>query len=594
MANPFDQFDSPSATPGASGGNPFDRFDGPPVQKKLDATPVEESWAEKHIAPLLQKLSGAVDTVAPLLPEPAKALNDYITSTNGNLRGSRVGSAMMGAADPGVAIAQLGANILSPVLAKDENGKTVAQQMNRAIANTEVQYQQDRSASREQVNPGFDAMRLGGNIAITAPTALLAGTAAGGSALLRGATQGALLGLAEPVTDGGDHYWTEKAKQAAIGGTGGAVTGALSGALSKVISPKISDDVRMLMDEGVTPTPGQILGGGIARTEEKLQSVPILGDAIAAARKRAEGELQGSAFDRALSPIGQKVEGAGREAIADAQAKLGASYEKVLPKLSVDVLDPTFVEKMSNLRSMAQSLPGKEAQQFDNIITREIDNRVAPNGVLSGQNLKDAWNALRDKGTTFSNSTDAYQKDLGQAFKQAFQELKDHVAATNPADVVAELRNTDLGYANFKRLQRASAALGSEGGNFTPAQLQNAVKAGDRSTGKSSFANGNALMQDLSEAGKNVLSTKYPDSGTAGRFMMGGGGIAAAASGTLIPAIGGLYGARALYSPMAQNMLAALLTKRPDSAPAVANYLRRFAPALTAAGVPVALQPGQR
>ena len=522
------------------------------------------------------------EKLAQMLPEDLQ--HGLSGAFGGNMRGSVVGGLMQGAAEPGVAMAQAAANIASPALAGSDN-KTFAQGVNQSIADTEKQYQ---SARADAGRSGFDAARLLGNVAITAPAAVAGGAVAGANVARQGAVQGAAFGLAEPVTNGGDNYFIDKAKQAGIGSVGGAVTAKIAGALSKVVSPNINPEVSALQAEGVQPTVGQILGGGFSRAEEKLQSVPLLGDAITAARKRAESQFQDAAFNRALGPIGETASGKGRDAISDTAAKLGASYEEVIPKMSVDVLDPAFVNRLATLRAGVQNLPDREANAFDAAITREIDQRVAPNGMLSGQNLKEAWNALRDKGNQFSKSTDAYQQDLGQAYKQAFQELKDHVTNTNPADVVAQLKNTDLGYANFKRLQSASASLGAEGGNFSPAQLQNAVKAGDFSKDKGRFATGDALMQDLSEAGKNVLSTKYPDSGTTGRALMGIGALGTAAIHPVIPAA--LIGGSTMYTPMVQNALAALLTKRPDYAPAVANYLRKFAPALTAATVPGTLQ----
>ena len=61
----------------------------------------------------------------------------------------------------------------------------------------------------------------------------------------------------------------------------------------------------------------------------------------------------------------------------------------------------------------------------------------------------------------------------------------------------------------------------AEEGVFSPAQLQNAVRAMDKSKDKARFAEGKALMQDLSESGKTVLGSKVPDSGTPYRTMAG-------------------------------------------------------------------------
>jgi len=116
--------------------------------------------------------------------------------------------------------------------------------------------------------------------------------------------------------------------------------------------------------------------------------------------------------------------------------------------------------------------------------------------------------------------------------------------------------------------------VSSDEGVFSPAQLQSAVRASDRSKDKGQFATGNALMQDLSETGKTVLGNKLPDSGTPYRSLLamlasGGAGVAG------YPALAaGLLAGPALYSAPGQRMAATLLTQRPAGANALANQFR--------------------
>jgi len=509
------------------------------------------------------ELSAYDKYVKPLTPE-------------GDLRGSVYGRVMQGMADPGVALVQLAANAVG-------GGRDV----NQRIAEVEKQYQASRQA---QGSTGFDPLRMAGNVAITAPLAGSGSAATLAGRVGQGAFQGAGFGALQPVTNGGESFWTDKAKESAIGAAAGGVMAPIAGAAARIISPNASKnaEVQLLKSEGVNPTIGQTLGGWANRLEEKMQSLPILGDAITSARKGSEEQLRKAAYARALDPIGGSTNKTGREVVNDIANQLGDSYEKLIPKLSVDVTDPTFVSKIASLRQGVQNLPPDLQKYFDGLLSREIDGRVAPNGVLSGQNLKDAWNALRDAGKKLSNSPDAFQADLGGAIKQTFQELKDHVSSSNPKVLVDALKKTDLGYANYKRIERAASGLGADMGNFSAAQLQNAVSAMNGFANKGQFAKGKALMQDLTDAGKSVLSTKYPDSGTVGR------GLAAAAavgSGTISPAIPLALGAgAAAYIPAVQRMLSGAVSSRPIAAASLGDLVREMYPQLAAASAPAAVQ----
>ena len=104
---------------------------------------------------------------------------------------------------------------------------------------------------------------------------------------------------------------------------------------------------------------------------------------------------------------------------------------------------------------------------------------------------------------------------------------------------------------------------------------------------KARFAEGNALMQDLSSVGKSALTNKVPDSGTAGRLMMGAGGLASYALNPAIPI--GLVGGAAMYTPAMQRLLGGAASARPQSAQAVAKILQKAAPAFIPGGAQIGL-----
>jgi hypothetical protein len=343
-----------------------------------------------------------------------------------------------------------------------------------------------------------------------------------------------------------------------------------------MVSPMVDPGVRALMAEGVTPTTGQILGGGYKRFEEGLTSIPVIGDFIKSAQNRAVEQLNTAAFNRALRPIGQTLpEGTtGREAVQFVSDRLDDAYENLLPRMTVQA-DPVFGAEIGNLRQMVQqgAIDPNAVRAFDRFLDTNVVNKFQGQQAITGQTLKQIQSDLRERINLLSASTDADQRLMGQALQEVQDQFRQLVIRSNPRNA-AELRAIDTGYANFKRVQRASGITGAEEGIFSPAQLQSAVRAMDRSKDKSQFATGEALMQDLSETGKTVLGNKLPDSGTPYRSLaalIASGGAGAAG----YPAIAaGMLAGPALYSAPGQRLAAAALTARPAGAAAVANQLR--------------------
>jgi len=337
-----------------------------------------------------------------------------------------------------------------------------------------------------------------------------------------------------------------------------------------------SPQIQMLMNEGIIPTTGQILGGGYKRAEEGLSSVPIIGDFIKNAQGRAMTDVNRVAFNRALTPIGEKLpEGVvGREAVQFVSEKLDDAYGKLLPKMNV-LQDVPFQTNISNLKNLVKNgaIDPKAVSFFNNWLDNNVLNKFQGQGSVGGQTLKQVQSDLRETINRLSASTDADQRLIGDALKETQDQIRQLVTRSNP-QFAKELKLIDTGYANFKRVERAAAGLGAEEGIFSPAQLQNAVKAMDRSKDKSKFAKGDALMQDLSESAKIALGNKVPDSGTPYRSMItallasGGAGVAG------LPGVAaGVLASPLLYSQTGQNAMASLLTKRPAFANALANQL---------------------
>ena len=447
--------------------------------------------------------------------------------------------------------------------------------VDQMVLDREAQYQADRAAAGRT---GLDAGRLAGGVAATLPLAIIPG----GATIVGSAAIGAGMGALQPVTAG--EFWVEKMKQAGLGAAAGGAGGAISQGISRILSPQTGAAQRMLMAEGVELTPGQVAGGLSKRFEDAATSVPIMGGKVAQAQQRAVESFNRAAINRGLGEIGEKLPDGmvGREAIEYAGKKIGDAYDPLLARMTLRA-DQQFIADSTALAQNAQAaLAPERAQQLANILQTKLGRHMSGQGTMTGQKFKLADSELGRLARQFSSSADADQRMLGETIRDMQSVMRDALARSNPR-LAPELRKIDKAFATNLRVERAAASVAATDGVFTPAQLQNAVKALDSSGRKRQFARGNALLQDLADAGKEVLPSAVGNSGTADRAGLMAMGGALATGQWWAPMAAGV-GAAAYTRPGIASMRA-LLTQRPAVAGTIAELLERGAPIpLTAGG----------
>lgn len=434
---------------------------------------------------------------------------------------------------------------------------------------------------------GLDGWRLAGNV--LSPVNLVAASRLPAAASLAGrmglgAAAGAGTAALAPVTSG--DFTTEKVKQMAAGATGGAAFPALTSGIARVVMPKAAanPNLKLLNEAGVRPTIGQTLGGRWNTVEEKLQSVPILGDAISKARGHAMNQFNSAAINRATGKIGQKVDKIGQDGVHEAGTKIGAAYDEALSSFGGIRLDSQFAQEASQLQNMAGNLTPDMQKLFDKTYRDVLVGRLSPNGTLLPETFKKVDSELGHIGSQYGKSVVASEKEAGTAIKQLRTILREQAMRTNP-DAAGKLKAADSAYANLVRVEGAAKAAHNNEGVFTPAQLNMAIRTADDSVRKRSVARGTALMQDLGNAGQTVLGNRVPNSGTTDRALMAGG--AGLLINPMIPA--GLLAGASLYTSPLQRLLTGAVSARPQSAQAIAKALKKGAPMTYPLGVQIGL-----
>lgn len=460
--------------------------------------------------------------------------------------------------------------------------------------------QQDIDLSKQRDAPLMETgAGTAGNITGAVATALPAMLIPGANSVAGAATLGTIQGALMPTATG-----ESRTQNMAFGGVGGAGGQLAAKGLSRALNPQTIASVKKIIDAGVVPTPGQILGGAWAKLESAAQSIPFVGQGIKNAKTRAIHQFNNAVINKALAPIGETVKDVGHEGMIRARDAVGKAYDTAIdlvpivdfgtkvPPTALAVpgqLAPanTFWSTIDNIKNMGQTLKPEYSKQLDSIIEKELVNKITPAGTLSGESAKTVQSEIARTARDFRRGNPSRDDlQIANALDAVSDAIKGQVAQANP--VAAEMiKRADAAHAMLLRVERAAQGQGAPDGIFTPAQFGNAVKAMDTSLRKTAVGQGRALMQDMSTAGREVLGDSLPNSGTADRIMSAGA-IGSLGTGALLahplPLMGALA-ARGAYTDPAQKVLASLLTQRSGGMRAAGDLVRLGAPAAGLTGI---------
>ena len=280
------------------------------------------------------------------------------------------------------------------------------------------------------------------------------------------------------------------------------------------------------------PTVGQALGGIADTMEQKLTSVPLVGDAISHARRRAAGELREAAFREAGDAVGSHGKRDGTAGVQMLQDLSNQAYDDLTKFLCSEMnITDEFAGSFDNIIKEA----GEAAYDTPSLKAGKkfIDDYIKPkvgSGKLMPDEIKELDSMLKQR------ISKAKSEDAKEIFGDIRSQLMGEAAEQSP-EFAGQLAKADELYAKKSVIQKASQSARG----VPPAQLEKRREGRDKAFGGGRNANnytaGRGPLRELSKAGRDVLGDTIPDSGSAGRVLagmgaLGGGG---AMSGTLVP-----------------------------------------------------------
>jgi len=409
------------------------------------------------------------------------------------------------------------------------------------------------------VSPAAAAGAAGGAAVVTAPVApasFLGSVAAGGA-----------LGAAEP-TIGNETTLPNVGRGALASGVGYAIP-KVAAKMLHPITP--SPEVQALLDRGVVPTPGQAVGGTINRIEQKLSSLPIIGDIINSARSRPKLEFNKAALNIAMPPGAGEVSQAGNAGLQEVKSALGSAYDRLYAGKDVQVPQALFstLQQSKNVPVLPLNSEGKKT--FDAVLRKSLWDRIPAGGTLPAENVKaeiigDIGKAARQ----LQGSSAASEKAVGDALMAARSSVQQWLNSATGAQNVGAL---DKAYAAKVALEKATGRAAAQGGVFTPYQALTAAR-------------NSPDLRTLAQNAQSVLGNTVPNSYTADRGLLAGAFLRPTELATLQSLLGVGIAAPLYSRPSSRFLLGDLIPGQAAGAAA----LRSTAPYTGIAGATLAPQ----
>jgi hypothetical protein len=382
------------------------------------------------------------------------------------------------------------------------------------------------------------AEALGSVVPTAAALGATRGKAAGQLPMVKSAlARASLIGAAEGGI-AGFNTGEGDASQRAPGAAVGAALGGVLGGTGQVIAPKISDAGKTLMEAGMRLTP-DMLGQPAQRTLNILQKVP---SPFQARKDESLEAFNVVVANEVLKPAGKTIANkSGREAYAATADAISEAYNDLLDPIASMDLETSYTAALeaanASIGLSKKSLKNvmKQAKALDNLVTQ---------GAVTGKQFKNADSKLRGMIESYRNQTKRADlvsdqeagRDIADALEAVREEMLDRAGASVGGDFGKKLRGVDYSYKLLQTLRRAVEYTGGDGETFSPAQLLMAVKAMNKQS--DAFARSTAPLQELAEAGKNVLGA-VPYNSAADNAILSGLGL----NQGILPMLGGLAAA---------------------------------------------------
>ena len=328
-----------------------------------------------------------------------------------------------------------------------------------------------------------------------------------------------------------------------VEGTVGSIAGnALGKGLQTVAGGlKVSPGAQYLSDSCIRTTVGQKLGGAWKRAEDKMASLPIVGDMVAARQGEGIADFNRRMFEEGA--LGREVPPMVGEAGVDYMRDVTVpnAYGAALDGRQFDIT-PEFAQANTDRMAQAGRLPQEIAGDTQYSLNTIFDPAYQNGNAISGRNFQQVYQGLQRHLASLGRSDSPAAPEAAEILRGALDDLGGMVETQAP-DVMPLFRDANDIYRNSKIIEDAVGKAVNTGGEVMPSQLGTAARTNSKRFG-GRYASESRPFFELQRNAQDTLPSKVPNSGTVDRALQFGIGGSLLGAGTGTGAyLGGTEGA---------------------------------------------------
>lgn len=353
-----------------------------------------------------------------------------------------------------------------------------------------------------------------------------------------------------------------------------------------------TEAAQRMIDEGIYPTLGGMKGGVVKSLEDKALSIPLFGDAIAMGRKNAINQFNDAALRRGGIPE-EAVNQIGHDGFSQLDDYFNKQFGDALGGVRFDMTDPRIQQAID--RALQQR--GAQADTIDAVngffrgqyAQRGINPNPAPGNSLmnsapvptlsTGQDFHNLLRDIRTRSQALRKSSNIAEQDAGYVLRGMYDDIqgiagKQGYSDPGALDAFNKVRQQYAAVAPAYRAGQLNTVATQQGGIFSPKQYANANANNMKAMGQvSQLRQGQGYNQQFADDAVKTLGNNYPDSGTAGRMLLGleVGGSALMPS-SLVASVPALAAVAGLNTQIGRKALAGATAPQKALSKALENY----------------------